>query len=652
MTQQKRNDKKASKNEKTRTLLNFKSDNHWYFLIPILFIVAIVPLIVYLKVIPLHGEAALAWSGQTENSDFFSYYKGVWLEVAAVSALLLMFVKAYLDASRTHLISRSHSRSKSNSDSNVNINSNNYSQFYRRYWTYFYIPVVAYVVTVTLSALYSRYPEIAFQGFPDRYEGLWILLAYMVVLVTTFNLVQNERHITVMIRGILTSAAVIGAIGFFQYLGYDLWKATWVRDLILPSQFLKYADQLKFQFGAHTIYATLYHTDYVGSYAALVFPFTLALFALEKQRRRKIIYGLFTALTAFTWVGCNSRAGMFGGALALLVLLLALRREILGYWKYFAIGVAILILLIVGLDRLSHGYLGQRINSLLADTTGLISRQVTQAEPLPLKDIQVNGNKATVATSDGTLNMALNGDQISFTDAQQNSLHIQSDAAKDEIKLLEPQYSKFQLKMGLLNKKHVIIMQDDQIKLYFGVDNETFTFLDYKGDEIPLQRPPAWGFVGQERLGSSRGYIWSRSLPLLRNTVWLGYGPDTFAAYFPQYDIYGKMYAYYGDMWQLVDKPHDFYLQTGINTGLLSLLALLILFSMYWLDCIRTYFRGDFPSVASRTGVGLWAGVTGYLGAAFFNDSVISVAPVFWVMLGLGIAANRMVRKQRNATTS
>lgn len=648
MTQQRRKDRKSLKHDKSCTFIHYKSDNHWYFLIPTLFIVAIVPLIVYMKVVPLHGEALRAWNGQRENADFFSYYKGIWLEIAAASALLLMLVKVYLDESRTNSIasSRSHSHSPSK------LNSSFYSQFYLRYWTYFYIPIAAFIVTATLSALYSRYPEIAFQGFPDRYEGLWILLAYMVALVTTFNLVQSEHHMTVMIRGILTSAAVIALIGFFQYLGYDFWKSSLGRDLILPSQYLKYADQIKFQFGAHMIYATLYHYDYVGSYAAMVFPFTLTLFTLEKKSKNKIIYGLFMALTAFTWLGCNSRAGMFGGALALLVLLLALRRKILCYWKYLAMGLTVLILLVVGLDRLSHGYLGQRLNSLLADTTGLVSGQVAKEETLPLKDVQVNGDKAVVATSDGTLNMALKGNQIYFADAQQKPLSFKSDASKGEIKLLDPRYSQFQLKTGLLEKKHALILQDGQIRLYFGVDNGTFTFLDNKGDEIPLQRPPAWGFVGQERLGSSRGYIWSRALPLLRNTVWLGYGPDTFAAYFPQYDIYGKMYAYYGNMWQLVDKPHDFYLQTGFNTGLLSLLALLILFGMYWVDCLKIYFREDFNSVAAKTGVGLWAGATGYLGAAFFNDSVVSVAPVFWVMLGLGIAANRMVRAQRKVITS
>ena len=40
-------------------------------------------------------------------------------------------------------------------------------------------------------------------------------------------------------------------------------------------------------------------------------------------------------------------------------------------------------------------------------------------------------------------------------------------------------------------------------------------------------------------------------------------------------------------------------------------------------------------------GLDCFAGVVSYLGASTFNDSVVSVAPVFWVMLGAGMSALR-----------
>lgn len=108
-------------------LYSADSNTPWYYIIPLLFVVAVIPLIVYLKAVPLQGEAFLAWNGQKVNADFFSYYKGIWLEVAAFSALVLILVKGWLDGFRAWP------------------------------WTYYYIPIVAYALTAILSAVYSRY---------------------------------------------------------------------------------------------------------------------------------------------------------------------------------------------------------------------------------------------------------------------------------------------------------------------------------------------------------------------------------------------------------------------------------------------------------------------------------------------------------------
>ena len=43
-----------------------------------------------------------------------------------------------------------------------------------------------------------------------------------------------------------------------------------------------------------------------------------------------------------------------------------------------------------------------------------------------------------------------------------------------------------------------------------------------------------------ERLGSGRGYIWSRSIPLIKQAGFMGLGADTYPEYFPQNDFKGK----------------------------------------------------------------------------------------------------------------
>jgi len=151
-----------------------------------------------------------------------------------------------------------------------------------------------------------------------------------------------------------------------------------------------------------------------------------------------------------------------------------------------------------------------------------------------------------------------------------------------------------------------------------------------------------WGFEGNEKLGSSRGYIWSRTIPLLKETIFVGFGPDTFAFEFPQHDIFGKFYAY-DDMWHLVDKPHNLYLQIAVNTGVISLLVFLFMVVYYLQQSLRLYISRNFDDFLPQVGAGIFVAIVGYLGAGFFNDSVVSVAPVFWCLFGLGISVNYLI---------
>ena len=88
------------------------------------------------------------------------------------------------------------------------------------------------------------------------------------------------------------------------------------------------------------------------------------------------------------------------------------------------------------------------------------------------------------------------------------------------------------------------------------------------------------------------------------------------------------------------------YLQIGVQTGLISLAAFLLFYLMYAFQSIRLYIRGRFDSFAAQAGVGIFIGTVGYMLCGISNDSMLVVSPVFWTLLGLGFAANAMVKKQ------
>ena len=165
--------------------------------------------------------------------------------------------------------------------------------------------------------------------------------------------------------------------------------------------------------------------------------------------------------------------------------------------------------------------------------------------------------------------------------------------------------------------------------------------------DIEIQFPETFGFKGKEKLGSARGYIWARSIPMLKDNLILGGGPDTFVYRFPKNDLIGQYYAY-GNTTTIVDKPHDLYLQIALNDGVIALLAFLAIMVIYIVDSIKLYALKKDYNKSQILGSVTCLGVIGYLFAGIFNDSVVSVAPVFWIVLGVGVALNYMNRQILN----
>ena len=75
-----------------------------------------------------------------------------------------------------------------------------------------------------------------------------------------------------------------------------------------------------------------------------------------------------------------------------------------------------------------------------------------------------------------------------------------------------------------------------------------------------------------------------------------------------------------------IDKAHNEFLHVAAVNGIP---ALLILLSIYYLSFLQLYKNrnNDINKL-------LFIIILGYLGQAFFNISVIAVAPVFWIILG------------------
>ena len=573
----------------------------WYRVIPIAFFISVVPLIVYCKVIQLKGASNAFWTASNVYIDFFSYNKMVWIIVSAIVSAALFLNLLYSNKIKI-----------------------------KKIW--FYIPLSGYSFFVILSTLFSKYKDVALFGFNDRYEGMFVILSYVIVCFIVINIIDNERHIKIIVYSLLISAFVIGIIGMFQYLNMDIFQAAFVKRLVLNSQYKNLIHSLDFMLGPRTVYGTLYHYDYMGSYMAMLFPLTLVHFLYTGRRKLKIIFGGLSLLMAFNLFACKSRAGVVGAIFAIIILLILSGKYLIKHYKVFIASAVGISLIFAGANYVEKGSIVNRLKSIFSGIEKTDSLRTTYG----IKDLVVKSDSINIIGENGDLIIKINGDRLLFTDENGKTLDFNNN---NSITFKDKRYSRYALMIEKQGNLSVLVVQVENDKMYFAVTTEGFKNMAGNGlivDPKPIEK---WGFEGREKMGSARAYIWSRSLPLLKNAFITGFGPDTFAVYFPQYDYIGKLKAYdTTDM--LVDKPHDFYLQNAINTGIFSLISLLVLFIGYFVQSIKVYSNNRIENMYSITGLGVFIAICGYLVAGFFNDSVVSVAPVFWVLLGIGISIN------------
>ena len=131
--------------------------------------------------------------------------------------------------------------------------------------------------------------------------------------------------------------------------------------------------------------------------------------------------------------------------------------------------------------------------------------------------------------------------------------------------------------------------------------------------------------------GSSRILIWKNTLIYVPENIFHGIGIDNF-----RYIKHGHPIIRWYDGIVIHDKAHNEYLQILICEGIFCLLAYLCLYGVITLEAIKYSYK--------KSSVLLLLPIIGYLTQAFFTFSVIEVAPIFFIALGLSMDRDNEIK--------
>ena len=590
---------------------NYKSRKNYStaWLIPVFFIIAIVPLIMRGTVLNLSELEQSVWISQETRFDVFSYWKSVWFVFATLGATGVL---AWL-----HF------------DKKIKVE-----------WPlWLVIPIGIYLFFTLISFLSAPDLGLAARGFIEIFQGVLVMMSYGIIIFLAFNMIQREVDVKVMMKWMMVLWGVTFIIGFSQFFGFDVFRREFVQRLILPASLGELVGNLNFTFGPRTIYATMYNTNFVGSYAALMVPISLAYFLFTKETKPQILAGAFFGMNVFVWYGSNARSGLFGVLAAILVFGALWFFEGKVQWKKMLVALGILVGVFIVTNTASDG---RTLNQFLGLTPAGEGSLVDEEAPefAYFEELNIDEFKFELVTNRKSVvveYVATTG-SLAFTDLEDTALSI---GIRDgAIILNDAGYETFSFQF--IPQAGALRVSAYQSSFDIFITDEGFVMQGVGGVSADTINAPRVQLLdGLERVASGRGYIWSRSIPMLANSIFIGYGPDMYVLNFPQRDFSGRLNGF--TLTGINDKPHNMFLQIALNVGLVSLLALLFIYGYYFYDTAKLFWKRPLETIEEYMGLGVATGIFAYLVAGIFNDQIISVAPAFYALTGVGLALNRII---------
>ena len=146
------------------------------------------------------------------------------------------------------------------------------------------------------------------------------------------------------------------------------------------------------------------------------------------------------------------------------------------------------------------------------------------------------------------------------------------------------------------------------------------------------------GSVFGDHVGSSRMLIWKQTMALLPEYGWFGCGLEQLGGLCME--TCGSSNAIQ------FDKAHNEYLNIWVTEGIFALIFYLVFLFMLFFAGIKQFWKGK-NKTAEKRECGVISKIAffaffGYIAQAFFNISVVQVAPYFWIICGL------LYRRKRN----
>ncbi len=530
---------------------------------------------------------------------------------------------------------------------------------------------------VVASSIMSEYQDIVYWGAKDRYEGMWVWLAYLAVFTMMRYYGRDRKFVNTLTQVFVISASVMAVIATMQIFGYDLYTQGFLKWLAFPKNMASHLeDFIRVNITNLGAVGALYNSNYYGVYAGM--GAILALDYTFREGKKYLAYLPMFLILYGSMIASRSEAALLGFAVAMFMWMLVRTDEV---WKKKWITLAI-VAFAFGVDRYISGQLvtgqdrtAQIIYYLIfaGIVFGIIGHFILRVEKIrnfvhrhslafailavfvvfagvnggiwligdtseykALKDISIVDNSIYIESfyKNGspyrTFTVKFFDDYIDVYDSTNNLItpELENNKFRYVIEGVNYYFYIEKYSNGILLRSLV-----DFMPISFFYDGEVIKYVNAYGQLSDIEKPDYIKFYyNRGSAYSFRGYIWSGYLSTMFNNLFLGYGEDTYAIVFPQNDVVSK-FNYYAQQWgMLVDKPHSMYIGIFFSFGILAIIL--------FISCISYMLQKYFKfitineEIVDINVVSLFILIVLVFVSGVFNDSVIPIMLNLFIFSG------------------
>lgn len=615
-------------------------------LIPVLIALCIIPLVILTKDFQTEFTQ-FVWFNNTELNqiDSFEYTKGILVIIMGAVAALIIGLNEYNNVQKK-------------------------KPFFENASIAVCVLWGIYLIMVILSSVLSKYPNLAFTGGGyGQWQSMWVLLGYSMLFMYAYTFINSENRGLLTIKFMMITTGILALLGILQVAGHNPLSWDWVQKIVTSQSNI---EGITFQEGMSNVILTFNNPNYVGPYVALVFPVAVAFVTIKASGdKTKAIAGriagiIIAAGLVVCLIGCSSSAGIIsvlaGVAFAFILILSGMifkkkteesteseAKKSAPKKGIILCGAIVIVIVVAGFFFTKSSLFESTVNKLLQggeDTRNIASIANKKNQ---LKVTLRNDTEFTLSMQiDETNNLSFaandaDGKPISVPYQSENGYYTLDDERFEMITLAPGNYN-------IENDVYTGFVFNDvpnSISWTFMYVKGQWKYYTPFGKFMKLHEVESFGFKNYQNIANRRGFIWSRTIPLMKDYWFTGVGPNAFIIAFPNDDFVGSKRV--GDTSTLVDKPHNAFLQIYIQTGGISAIAYVGLWLLYLIGGIRIFWRRKPGTDIEKIGLGLLVGIFSFAIAGLTNDTVIGSQNIYWILLGTGYAVNRTIRQKRGS---